>query len=119
MNLLPASALIPTLNAAATLPATLAALRGSVAEIIIADGGSTDRTREIASEHGALVIPAARGRGVQLRAAAEGGPPGTVTAAALLRLEPRALPPGRPPAALASASASAVKWPRTSSSRRS
>jgi rSAM/selenodomain-associated transferase 2 len=71
MNLLPASALIPTLNAAATLPATLAALRGSVAEIIIADGGSTDRTREIASEHGALVIPAARGRGVQLRAAAE------------------------------------------------
>ena len=71
MNLLPASALIPTLNAAATLPATLAALRGSVAEIIISDGGSTDRTREIASEHGALVIPAARGRGVQLRAAAE------------------------------------------------
>jgi rSAM/selenodomain-associated transferase 2 len=71
MNLLPASALIPTLNAAATLPATLAALRGSVAEIIISDGGSTDRTREIASKHGALVIPAARGRGVQLRAAAE------------------------------------------------
>ena len=71
MNLLPASALIPTLNAAATLPATLAALRGSVAEIIIADGGSTDGTPDIAREHGALVIPAARGRGVQLRAAAE------------------------------------------------
>jgi rSAM/selenodomain-associated transferase 2 len=71
MNLLPASALIPTLNAAATLPATLAALRGSVAEIIISDGGSTDGTPDIAREHGALVIPAARGRGVQLRAAAE------------------------------------------------
>jgi rSAM/selenodomain-associated transferase 2 len=71
MNLLPASALIPTLNAAATLPATLAALRGSVAEIIIADGGSTDGTPDIAREHGALVIPAARGRGVQLSAAAE------------------------------------------------
>jgi rSAM/selenodomain-associated transferase 2 len=71
MNLLPASALIPTLNAAATLPATLAALRGSVAEIIISDCGSTDGTPDIAREHGALVIPAARGRGVQLRAAAE------------------------------------------------
>jgi rSAM/selenodomain-associated transferase 2 len=71
MNLLPASALIPTLNAAATLPATLAALRGSVGEIIISDGGSTDGTPDIAREHGALVIPAARGRGVQLRAAAE------------------------------------------------
>ena len=62
MNLLPASALIPTLNAAATLPATLAALRGSVGEIIISDGGSTDGTPDIAREHGALVIPAARGR---------------------------------------------------------
>ena len=71
MNPLPASALIPTLNAAATLPATLAALRGSVAEIIISDCGSTDGTPDIAREHGALVIPAARGRGVQLRAAAE------------------------------------------------
>jgi rSAM/selenodomain-associated transferase 2 len=71
MNLLPASALIPTLNAAATLPATLAALRGSVGEIIISDCGSTDGTPDIAREHGALVIPAARGRGVQLRAAAE------------------------------------------------
>jgi rSAM/selenodomain-associated transferase 2 len=46
-------------------------LRGSVAEIIISDCGSTDGTPDIAREHGALVIPAARGRGVQLRAAAE------------------------------------------------
>ena len=42
MNLLPISAIIPTLTAAANLPTTLEALRGQVAEIIIADGGSTD-----------------------------------------------------------------------------
>ena len=35
---------IPTLNAAATLPATLAAL-GDAHEIVIADSGSTDGTR--------------------------------------------------------------------------
>jgi rSAM/selenodomain-associated transferase 2 len=70
MNPLPVSALIPTLNAAASLGATLAELRGQVAEIIISDGGSTDGTREIASKHGALVITAPRGRGSQLRAAA-------------------------------------------------
>jgi rSAM/selenodomain-associated transferase 2 len=68
---LPISALIPTLNAAATLPGTLAALRGEVAEIIIADGGSTDGTPDIARACGALVITAPRGRGPQLRAAAE------------------------------------------------
>jgi rSAM/selenodomain-associated transferase 2 len=68
---LPISALIPTLNAAASLPATLAALRGAVAEIIIADGGSTDGTPDIARACGAQVITAPRGRGPQLRAAAE------------------------------------------------
>ena len=68
---LPISALIPTLNAAATLPGTLAALRGEVAEIIIADGGSTDGTPDIARACGAQVITAPRGRGPQLSAAAQ------------------------------------------------
>jgi rSAM/selenodomain-associated transferase 2 len=68
---LPISALIPTLNAAATLPGTLAALRGEVAEIIIADGSSTDGTPDIARASGAQLIKAPRGRGPQLRAAAE------------------------------------------------
>ena len=68
---LPVSALIPTLNAAASLPATLAALRGEVAEIIIADGGSMDATPDIARAYGAQVITAPRGRGPQLHAAAE------------------------------------------------
>jgi rSAM/selenodomain-associated transferase 2 len=47
------------------------ALRGEVAEIIIADGGSTDGTLDIARASGAQVITAPRGRGPQLRAAAE------------------------------------------------
>lgn len=70
MIVLPVSVLIPTLNAAASLPATLADLRGQVAEIIIADGGSTDGTPEIARANGAHVITAPPGRGSQLRAAA-------------------------------------------------
>jgi rSAM/selenodomain-associated transferase 2 len=73
MSPLPVSAIVPTLNAAASLPATLAALRGAVAEIIIADGGSTDGTPDIARACGAQVITAPRGRGPQLRAAAEAG----------------------------------------------
>ena len=71
MSVLPVSAIIPTLNAAAGLPATLAALRGQVAEIIIADGGSSDGTAALAEAAGARVISAPRGRGPQLRAAAE------------------------------------------------
>jgi rSAM/selenodomain-associated transferase 2 len=71
MHFLPVSALIPTLNAAASLPATLSALRGHVAEIIIADGGSADGTPQLAKTLGARVITGNRGRGVQLRAAAD------------------------------------------------
>ena len=70
MKLLPVSALIPTLNTATSLPATLAAIHGDIAEIIIADGGSTDGTPEIARTCGAHVITAPPGRGSQLRAAA-------------------------------------------------
>ena len=64
----PISAVIPTLEAARTLPATLAALDGGVAEIIIADAGSRDGTAEIGQSLGARVITAPRGRGPQLAA---------------------------------------------------
>ncbi len=64
MNLNQISVVIPTLNAAATLPATLEAL-GPVGEIVIADGGSHDGTLET---HGARVIAAPRGRGSQIAA---------------------------------------------------
>jgi rSAM/selenodomain-associated transferase 2 len=64
------SVVIPTLNAAASLPATLAAL-GQVDEIVVADGGSADATMAIARNAGARVVNAARGRGQQLLAGIE------------------------------------------------
>ncbi|WP_448189776.1 TIGR04283 family arsenosugar biosynthesis glycosyltransferase [Azospirillum sp. sgz301742] len=63
---------IPCLNAAGTLPATLAAL-GAGARVIVADGGSTDGTAALASAAGARVIEAPRGRGPQLAAGAAAG----------------------------------------------
>ena len=61
------SVIIPTLNAATTLPKSLAALT-NVAEIIIVDAGSIDATREQAAASGARVLTAPRGRGTQLAA---------------------------------------------------
>ncbi len=59
------SVVIPTLNAGATLAATLAAI-GAGPEIVIADGGSRDATAAVAAP--ARVITAPRGRGSQLAA---------------------------------------------------
>jgi rSAM/selenodomain-associated transferase 2 len=64
------SAIIPTLNEADRLPAALAALRLMGAELIVADGGSTDDTARVARRAGAVVVDAPRGRGSQLRAGA-------------------------------------------------
>jgi rSAM/selenodomain-associated transferase 2 len=61
------SVVIPTLNAAATLQATLQTL-DDVDEVLIADGGSDDRTIAIAHQAGARVVAARRGRGPQLAA---------------------------------------------------
>ena len=65
------SAIIPTLDAAASLGATLAALaRFPGIEIVVADGGSRDATAAIARDAGARVVGGTRGRGPQLRAGA-------------------------------------------------
>jgi rSAM/selenodomain-associated transferase 2 len=69
------SIIIPTLNAAATLPATLGALgearSGALApEILVVDGGSTDGTAAAVRGRGATMFDAPRGRGAQLAAGA-------------------------------------------------
>lgn len=62
------SVVIPALNAAATLPATLAALGGVPGEVVVVDGGSTDATAAIAASLGARVLRAPPGRGGQIAA---------------------------------------------------
>ncbi len=62
--------IIPALDAAATLPATLAALTAEarLGEILVVDGGSADATAPIAAAGGARVLRAPRGRGTQIAA---------------------------------------------------
>jgi rSAM/selenodomain-associated transferase 2 len=68
----PISVVIPTLDAAEALPATLATLmeglaEGLVRDLVITDGGSRDATRAIAEEAGAVWVTGPPGRGGQLR----------------------------------------------------
>jgi rSAM/selenodomain-associated transferase 2 len=67
-----ASAIIPTLNEAAHIGATIDAARAAgVAEVIVSDGGSSDATVEIARARGARVIEGERSRARQLNRGAE------------------------------------------------
>ncbi len=65
-----ASIVIPTLNAGMSLGRTLELLKGEpidgTVEIIVVDGGSDDATAAVATEFGARVLRAPRGRGQQL-----------------------------------------------------
>lgn len=61
---------IPALNEEAELAGCLEALRGlgGDPEVVLADGGSRDRTQEVARAAGATVVESAAGRGRQLAA---------------------------------------------------
>ena len=58
------SLVIPTLNEAESIATVVAEIpRGLISEIIIADGGSTDDTRERAAQAGARIVTSGRGYG--------------------------------------------------------
>jgi rSAM/selenodomain-associated transferase 2 len=61
------SVVIPALNAAGTLRATLAAI-AEADEVVVVDGGSSDGTPAFAASLGARVVSTPRGRGCQLAA---------------------------------------------------
>ena len=61
------SVVIPTLNEEPLIAGAVAnAFAAGASEVIVADGGSSDRTTELAINAGALVVSGARGRGPQL-----------------------------------------------------
>ena len=59
------SVIIPALNEAANIVRTIRAAETGEAEIIVADGGSSDQTAALASQAGARVIESAKGRAIQ------------------------------------------------------
>lgn len=66
------SVVVPTLNEACAIGATLDHIRRipGVCQIVVIDGGSDDSTAAIARQHGALVLRSPRGRGTQLHTGA-------------------------------------------------
>lgn len=64
------SAIVPALNEAQALPRTLERLGSPGVERIVADGGSSDATVDVAREAGAVSIRSPRGRARQINAAA-------------------------------------------------
>ena len=57
---------VPTLNEEATLSRTLPPALAAADELVVSDGGSADRTVEVARELGARIVSGPAGRGAQL-----------------------------------------------------
>ena len=64
------SVIIPAIDEQAEITATIENVRCADSEIIVADGGSRDRTRFLAAEAGAQVVDCRRGRARQMNMAA-------------------------------------------------
>ncbi len=60
------SAVVPTLDEERSIGATLGRLAPVADEIVVADGGSRDRTAAIAAAAGAVLVEAPRGRAAQM-----------------------------------------------------
>jgi rSAM/selenodomain-associated transferase 2 len=105
------SIIVPVLDEADRIGAALSALapmRARGAEVIVADGGSRDRTMDIARPLADRVIAAPRGRGAQMNAGAA-----AATGAALLFLHAdTTLPPDADRLVLDGLKQSALSWGR-------
>ncbi|MEJ2708034.1 MAG: TIGR04283 family arsenosugar biosynthesis glycosyltransferase [Anaerolineales bacterium] len=67
------SVIIPTLNEASRVADCVKRVRllAPQAQVIVADGGSTDATQQVAQKAGALVVQSGRGRGLQCNGGAQ------------------------------------------------
>jgi rSAM/selenodomain-associated transferase 2 len=61
------SVVIPALDEEDAIGGAVGSVREEAGEVIVSDGGSSDRTRERAADAGARVIEGPRGRGAQLQ----------------------------------------------------
>jgi rSAM/selenodomain-associated transferase 2 len=104
------SIIVPTLNEAAHIAATLAplqAMRGRGAEVIVADGGSSDETKTLAQPLADRVIDATRGRARQMNAGAKAS-----AGAALLFLHADSLLPANADLDIESSLQRGARWGR-------
>jgi rSAM/selenodomain-associated transferase 2 len=104
------SVIVPTLNEAAQLEATLAPLqcaRASDIEILVVDGGSADGTRELATALADRVLAVEPGRARQMNAGAR-----AARGEALLFLHADTRLPAGAPAAVAAALGQGAHWGR-------